>query len=77
MKFVPEDCFNRLIKYLSKLSSDQEALPATYSAFMGLLPPQHWSGLEPLSKTKLVATLLKRQKEREEKIEKRKEKCHP
>lgn len=77
MKFIPKDCFNRLIKNLSKWSSDQKALPATYSAFMGLLPPRHWSGLEPLSKTKLVAKLLKRKKEREGKIEKRKEKCHP
>lgn len=65
MKLVPKDCFNRLIKNLSKLSSDPEVLPATYSAFMGLLPPRLWSGMEPLSKTELVAKLLQRKKEKE------------
>lgn len=62
MKLVPKDCFNRLIKNLSKLSSGQEVLPATYSAFTGLLPPQHWSGSEPLSETEPVAKLWTRKR---------------
>lgn len=38
-----------------------------------MLPPWHWFGLEPLSKTQLVAKCLKTKNEREGKIEKRKE----
>ena len=65
MKLVPKDCFNRLVKNLSKLSSDQKALLATHSAFAGLLSPQPWSGMEPLPKTKLAAKFLERKKEKE------------